>query len=273
MKKILRVFPDRTSMTPQDDMVIVGSPLLPILMPDADEVHISCIFTWDKGKAENLKHQYESYYPIVKIGGPAYGPGEDKFTAGMYIRKGVTITTRGCNMNCSYCQVNRIEGKFREINIEPGHIIQDNNILLSSKKHLNKVFEMLKTQHAIEFKGGIDSRLLKDWHIDALKNLKIKELWMALDNKERMPSFEKACKKLVKAGFYRNQIRVYILAGHNEEIQASEERLEFAYKCGALPYIQVYQEAGPENRFAGEICREDNLFVRKWSRPAAMKNK
>ncbi len=271
MKQILRVFPERTPMTPDDPMVIVGSPPLPHFLPKADEVHISCVFTWNKEKAEQLKYQYQPYYTRVKVGGPAYGPGEDKFTAGMYIKKGVTITTRGCDMKCRYCQVGRIEGKFREINIEPGNIIQDNNILLASKKHLNKVFNMLKSQHTIQFKGGIDCRLLQDWHVEALRGLKIHEIWMALDNNSRMIEFEKACEKLVKAGFTRHKIRAYVLAGFNEEIQDAEERLVFAYKCGALPYIQVYQKEGKKKRAAGEKHRSDNIFVRKWSRPALIK--
>ena len=258
-------------MTPVDDMVIVGPPKLPIFMPEANEVHISCVFTWNKERAEQLKYQYENYYDNVKIGGPAYGSKSDKFIAGMYLKKGATITTRGCSMNCPYCQVNRIEGKFREINIEPGHIVQDNNILLSSKKHLDKVFQMLKTQHSIEFKGGIDCRLLKDWHVEALRGLKINEIWLALDSDDRIPAFEKACLKLTKAGFNRNKIRTYVLAGHNEEIQAATHRLELAYKCGTLPFIQVYQKAGHHKRYADERQRADNLFVHLWSRPAAIK--
>ncbi|GAH74631.1 unnamed protein product, partial [marine sediment metagenome] len=37
------------------------------------------------------------------------------------------------------------------------------------------------------------------------------------------------------------------------------------------PYIQVYQPISGEKRFAGEKSREDNLFVRRWSRPAIIK--
>jgi hypothetical protein len=51
---IIRVFPCRTSYTPDDDMVFIGEPP-PLLIPPHDEVHISCVFTWDKDYCEQLK--------------------------------------------------------------------------------------------------------------------------------------------------------------------------------------------------------------------------
>lgn len=38
--KILRVFPRRTSYTPDDELVYIGMPGL--IIPEHDEVHISC---------------------------------------------------------------------------------------------------------------------------------------------------------------------------------------------------------------------------------------
>ena len=57
-KKILRVFPHRNNYTPNDDMVRIGFPdMLPL--PDHDEVHISCTFTWDKELCEQMKLSWE----------------------------------------------------------------------------------------------------------------------------------------------------------------------------------------------------------------------
>ena len=49
MTCILRVFPHRTSYTPTDALAFAGEPL-GLLIPPHDEVHISCVFTWDNGK-------------------------------------------------------------------------------------------------------------------------------------------------------------------------------------------------------------------------------
>ena len=50
--KIIRVFPRRTSMTPDDADVRINT--TPDLFDEADEVHISCLFSWDKQRAEQL---------------------------------------------------------------------------------------------------------------------------------------------------------------------------------------------------------------------------
>ena len=68
--RIIRVFPSRNSYTPGDDMVFIGLP--PFLLPDHDEVHISCTFSWDKKECEWLKYQWEVRTDKpVRLGGPA----------------------------------------------------------------------------------------------------------------------------------------------------------------------------------------------------------
>jgi len=268
--RILRVFPRRTNFTPKDDLVAISYP--EFWRPEVDEVHISCLFTWDRELCEKLKKEWSQYCPVVKIGGPAYGLDGDGFVPGRYVREGVTFTSRGCNFICPWCLVPKMEGRFRALKyVVPGNVIQDNNILLANADHLAKVFSMLKTQRAVRFLGGLDIRLLRDWHIEELRSLRIKELWLALDSWDLQRQFKKAVEKLRRAGFSRNQIRCYVLAGFDEPIQEAEGRLRFAYECGALPFVQLYQPPNKKKRMAGERSREDNLFVRKWSRPAAIK--
>ena len=267
--KILRVFVNKTSFTPIDEYTRIGFPGL--FMPTSvDEVHISTVFSWDIEKALRLKRNYELYYPKVLVGGPAFADGsyDPKFISGRYVKKGIIITTRGCNFKCPFCLVDKKEGKFKEINIESGNIIQDNNILLASRDHLRKVFSMLRTQKGIRFVGGLDKRLLKDWHIEELRSLHIKELWLAFDSWDNKKDFIRVIEKLKMAGFNRNKIRCYVLAGFNEPIQTSEDRLRFVYDCGALPFIQKYRDENNEN----QVSKEDKKFIRRWSRPAIIKS-
>jgi hypothetical protein len=58
--KIIRVFPRRTKFTPIDDFAFVGDP--PMNKPFADEVHISCTFTWDIPAASRLLYAWGQYY-------------------------------------------------------------------------------------------------------------------------------------------------------------------------------------------------------------------
>ena len=151
--KIIRVFPYRTSYTPDDPYVFIGYPQF--LLPEHDEVHISCTFSWDRAKCEELAFQWEAFTKKpVKLGGVAYGSPTDDFTPGMYVKKGIVFTSRGCNNNCPFCIVPKNEGRLKELPIHVGNIIQDNNFLQTSRTHKEKVFEMLKTQRRVEFRGG-----------------------------------------------------------------------------------------------------------------------
>ena len=108
--KNIRVFPRRTSMTPTDELSFIGDP--PLFRSDADEVHISVTFTWDLKEGHRLRDAWANYYDVVKIGGPAInGELPDEFVPGMYVKHGVTITSRGCNRRCPWCLVPDREGK------------------------------------------------------------------------------------------------------------------------------------------------------------------
>ncbi len=180
-KRIIRVFPRKTSMTPNDAYAFVGDP--PLWRPEADEVHISCAFTWDIEEARRLQEAWAQHYPVVKLGGPAIG-GNGDFVPGMYLRHGVTITSRGCPRRCPWCLVPDYEGGIRTLPICRGHIAQDNNLLATPKDHQSAVFQMLRDQgRAVSFPGGLDARLLTDWAVVQLSTVRIKEVFLAADRK------------------------------------------------------------------------------------------
>lgn len=263
VNRIIRVFPRRTSMTPGDDYAFVSDP--PLFMPPADEVHISCTFTWDIPEAKRLADAWGQYYP-VKLGGCALSSPANEFVPEFYIRQGVTITSRGCNNQCSWCLVPEREGKLREIKIHPGSNILDNNILQCNKEHIAEVFDMLHSQCSICFSGGLDSRLLTDSAADNLRSLRISQLFFACDTKEAIKPLERARHKL--NDFTRNQLRCYVLLAFNgESISQAQERLEAVWKLGFIPFAQLYQ---PPDRYIN-YSKEWRALARTWSRPAAMK--
>jgi radical SAM superfamily enzyme YgiQ (UPF0313 family) len=97
--KLIRVFPSHTRATPVDDLTRFGPPGF---FDEADEVHISVTFTYDKPKAEQLAEQWRHVAP-VKIGGVAYDDKSLEFVPGKYLRPGYTITSRGCPRRCWFC--------------------------------------------------------------------------------------------------------------------------------------------------------------------------
>ena len=204
MRKVIRVFPRHTAMTPKDDYAFVGDPPSELIRPEADEVHVSCSFTWDLPEAHRLIEAWRQYYPIVKLGGMECHNGT--FNPGMYVRQGVTFTSRGCNNQCPWCLVPQREGKLREIEIKLGNIVQDNNLLQCSKEHITKVFEMLRSQHMIQFAGGLDSRLLTGDITDEIRSLKVRQVFLAADTRESLKPLEQAIKRL---GLSRKKTRCY----------------------------------------------------------------
>ena len=267
--KIIRVFPTKTSYTPDDDFCFFDVPPFPEMLPEHDEVHVSCTFTWDKPAARELAFQWEAATDKpVKLGGIAFGTPQEEFVQGMYLKPNIVFTTRGCNNHCPWCIVPENEGKLRQFeNIPVGNIIQDNNFLQADRKHKEKVFEMLKTQKGICFKGGLEPDLIDDHFVEGIRNLKIKELWLACDTDARFPLFAAGCEKLTKAGFDRNKIYCYVLS-YGKDMEADAERAKMVYEAGAMPFMQLYRDFSETKT---KYPRNWEAFARTWQRPAIIK--
>jgi len=257
--QIAKVFPTKTKMCPDRNNTYFGFP--DKNTPQYDQVHISVTFTWDLPKIKQLEKAWNNFGK-VKIGGPALGDSGSIFIPGMYLKSGVTITSRGCPHNCSFCFVPKREGKIRELPIMPGNIIQDNNILACSENHLSKVFNMLKTQKQIDFSGGLESRLITNEIAQELSKLRIKQLWIAYDHPANKQSVEKAV-SILRQYFNRNKIRCYALIGFQDDtIEKADKRLRWLWDIGTLPFAMLYH-----------THLEWKKFQREWTRPAIMRSK
>lgn len=264
---IVRVFPRRTKWTPDDGLVFIGDPPL-FRPPDNRAIYVSIIFTWDIQEGLRLKESWKRFYSLCLLGGPAFNDPGYEFYPGDFIKLGVTITSRGCPWKCPWCFVPKREGKIRELSIKEGWIIQDNNLLACSQPHIEAVFDMLSRQkEPVEFSGGLDGRFLAQWHIDRLKQLRIKQLWFACDHKKGLPILEKIAD--LTSDFPINKKRCYVMIGFNgETLFEAEKRLEKVYLMGFLPFSQLYQEEEKK-----EYSQEWKKLNRKWCRPATYRSK
>jgi len=264
---IIRVFPRRTPWTPTDPLAFIGFPPL-FRPPDIDvEVLISVVFTWDKKLGEELLVAWGALYRNVKLGGPAFGSPSEEFTPGLFIKKGVTITSRGCDKSCPWCFVREREGRIRELrNIAPGYIVQDNNLLQCSKGHIERVFAMLRSQNKrISFNGGLDAVYFEPWHNELLKTIKINELWFACDTPQSIKQIEKISPLL--DWLPQRKKRIYVLLGFNgETIEEAERRLQKLFKLGFMPFAQLFRST--EKMVYPPEWRK---LVKTWSRPALIK--
>lgn len=270
--RIARVFPTKTSMSPKDKDAYFGLP--PLYCPSYNEVHISVVFTWDKKKARHYANDWQ-WYGKVMIGGPGWqaplsGPGE--FTPGLYLKKGIVITSRGCPNKCDFCLVPRSEGPIRELKIHEGNNIADNNLLACSKEHIKKVFKMLQGRKGIKFSGGFQASLVSDEIIEQLKDLSIKYIWLAYDSEYSKDTVQKAADKLRKH-FTREQLRCYVLIGkHGDTLEKAETRLKEAWAMGTIPFAMRYRK--PVDNFNESYVfrqREWNLLQHVWTQPREIK--
>lgn len=262
--KIARVFPRRTRSTPDDELAFIGGPGL--MPPEVDEVHISVAFTWDLQRADELVKEWEPVAP-VKIGGPALNMRGEEFVPGMYLKRGNTITSRGCPLHCWFCRVPKVEGTLRELPIHDGWIVQDDNLLACSESHVRAVFAMLERQgRPAEFRGGLEPSMLEDWHVEMFAQMKPRPtLYFANDTPDDYEPLVVAGRKLREAGFGNqgHRLRCYVLIGWPKDtMQAAETRLLQTVEAGFTPFAMLWKN----NK--GESDSEWRKFQRRWARPA-----
>jgi hypothetical protein len=168
-QRLIRVFPRKTRATPDDALAYFGPP---DRNAEADEVHVSVTFTYDKAWAEHLAEQWKHVAP-VKVGGVAYGDRGEDFVPGRYIKPGYVFTSRGCPRRCWFCSVSKRDPVPRLLPIIDGHNILDDNLLACPRDHVEAVFAMLRRQQRrVEFTGGLEALALQDYQVELLASLR-----------------------------------------------------------------------------------------------------
>lgn len=269
-KNSIRVFPVRTKWTPIDPLAFIGE--CPLFHPQVNlPVLISVTFSWHIEQAEHIADSWREKFSDVRIGGPAYDDPGSEFIPGLFLPHGCTITSRGCPKKCGWCSVPSREGSLRELPISPGWIVQDNNILACSEKHVCAVFDMLREQkRPISFNGGLDKHFIKPWHRELFDSVPIDELWFACDTAGDVPQLDRVIK--IMDGYSIEKMRCYTMIGYDHETPTeADRRIDAVYKMGFLPFCQLYQPLD---------CRKPRAYSddwrkvhRKWSRPAIYRSR
>ena len=268
MPRIIRVFPRKTKATPTDALAYFGPP---DRLAEADEVHVSVTFTYDKEYAEHLAEQWKRVAP-VKIGGVAYGDRGAEFVPGRYIKPGYVFTSRGCPRRCWFCSVWKRDPVPRLLPIIDGWNILDDNLLACPRDHVEAVFAMLRRQNRrIEFTGGLEALSLQDYQVGLLASLRPRPtMFFAYDPGDEFETLRLAASRLLAAGFTRasHLMRVYVLIGYPKDtFAAAEQRLQQMLQIGFTPYAMLWRPETPSQmKWAPE--ESWRTFQRRWARPA-----
>lgn len=269
--KIARVFPRRTTMTPTDELAYTDIQPPMLALPEIDEVHISVTFTWDIPIAERMAKAWGIVGVPVKVGGPAFNLPGGEFVPGLYVKEGCTITSRGCPNKCWFCAVPKRENGLRELTVQDGWNLLDDNILACSDNHINSVFDMLKKQkHRALFSGGLEAKILKPWHAKRLFELNPERMYFAYDTPDDYEPLLEAGKLLRQEGYRMGQrsLGCYCLVGYkNDTFDKAEKRLRDTIMAGFFPYAMLYRDK------AGERDEKWAKFQREWLRPAIVGTK
>lgn len=277
---IARVFPTRTRMTPTDDLAFINcAPSQGIQAVDA--VHVSVAFSWDVPRAEQLAEAWRVLGVPVHMGGPAFNLPGGEFEPGLYVKEGATITSRGCPNHCHvdrvdgtklyYCAVPKREKGLRELTIKDGWNVLDDNLLACSDEHVHAVFRMLSQQpRRPEFTGGLEAKLLRPWHADALRKLKPNRMYFAYDTADDLEPLVYAGSMLKHVGFspFGHRLVCYVLCGYQgDSFEAAERRMVQTIKAGFMPFAMLYRDE------TGQRDQAWMRFQREWVRPQIVGHK
>ncbi len=267
-KRLIRVFPRRTKATPDDPLAYFGSP---DQLAEADEVHVSVTFTYDKEWAEHLAEQWRRVAP-VKIGGVAYGDRGEEFVPGRYIKLGYIFTSRGCPRKCWFCSVHKRDPVPRLLPIIDGWNVVDDNLLACPRDHVEAVFAMLRRQNRrIEFTGRLEALSLQDYQVELLASLGPRPtMFFAYDPGDAFETLEHAARRLLNAGFTAasHRMRVYVLVGFPKDtFTTAEQRMRQMLAISFTPHAMLWK---PETPSQMKWMPEESwkAFQRRWARPA-----
>lgn len=270
--RMLRVFPRRTKATPADELARFGPP---DLFDEADEIHVSVTFTYDRRRAEELARAWEPV-GLVKLGGVAYGDTSLEFIPGRYIAHGYTVTTRGCPRRCWFCGVWKRWPTVNVLPIHPGWNVLDDNLLAAPRPHVEAVFQMLHQQkRRVEFTGGLEALALEDYQVGLLAGLTPRpNMFFAYDPGDAFETLESAARRLLEAGFTRNshRLRCYVLIGYPKDTFAlAQARLEQMMSIGFTPFAMLWKpDDDIKSQEKWRPKPEWKQFQRRWARPAAI---
>ena len=216
------------------------------------------------------------------------------------------LTSTGCPHRCEYCASHFLNPRF--FRQDPHHVLEeillrhrehgirdfafyDDALLVGFEKHLGLLLDELVKQNL-----GLRFHTPNALHVKELSPEAADLLWRAgfktirlgfetsdmamhrlLDRKLSEGDFERAVRCLLKAGFLKEQVGAYVLAGlPGQSVGSVKESVEFVSRVGAMPYLAEYSPiphtplwekavASSQYDLASEPLFHNNTLLPCWS--------
>lgn len=185
--------------------------------------------------------------------------------------KAYGFLTRGCPRGCPFCIVAEKEGrksiKVADLsefwNGQKNIIIMDPNIL-GCREHMNLLGQLADSKAWVDINQGIDARLLTKENIEALNQVKMKDIHFAWDLMEQSEKVLNGLSLYAEYGKLQNARRrsVYVLTNFNTSHEEDLYRVNMLVELGYEPYIMIYDKpnAPKETRKLQRWCNNRIIF-------------
>lgn len=160
----------------------------------------------------------------------------------------VSMTSRGCPRNCSFCHVAAKEGrcsvKVADVSdFWKGQLeikILDPNITACREKR-DLMRQYIETGAYLDFTQGLDIRLINDEDMADINRMRLKNLHFAWDNPKenlegKFKAFAQGFRRRTKIG------TVYCLTNYNSTMEENLYRIYTLRDLGFDPYVMVYDK-------------------------------
>jgi len=206
-------------------------------------LYVSIPFTWNLSDVRKTIKQSNVFksWEVVHIGGPAVKLMPHYFDDLDFVSVGdtypnvlqkynpyATRTTQGCRRHCQFCGVDKINGEFWELDEWDNlPVIIDDNLLMASQPHFDRVIDRLINLKYADFNQGLDSRLLTEYHAKRIAQIQRPMVRLALDSMAYANDWLMALGLLHEAGIAQKNIRSYALIGFNDNPDEAWTRCNF----------------------------------------------
>ena len=232
-----------------------------------------------------IEHLYPDYHLYDEWVNKQLANGEKRKNYSYYLDYSIGFTTRGCFRKCEFCVNKRYDRAFLNSPIEEFINSSRKNICLLDDNVLaypgwkDIMFKLGQTGKRIQFKQGLDIRLLTEEKAEIISKLKYKDDFIFafdhIDDREMMEE------KLTIWNKYRTKAtKLYVLVAYEsqdeQDIINAFERVKILMKHKCKPYIMRYNEY-ENSKYRGVYinlarwCNQSNLIKKISFREFAQK--